>query len=303
MARPQLTVAWAPDPRSASCVAVTAALVALVSLTGCGPKVVRNRIFDQPTARVELQHKTKSGEVIPRGFGHPATIADVRIAHILASLFFDDTDQKRRPVIRSEHVYDLAAGISKALAAATPDDEIAAAAFPTDRRLGIFTDDRVTSFRLHLEGDSMQIDFMEVEAPLEKEGAKVGYTQYEIPADSPGLAPTFTLQTGDSITKMGNRGVSVAWRDDTFRRPVSLRDRDGKGKRRTVLMELPPEKDAGAAQKPARPEGLVDEQIKALDLADADRASGKITEAEYQKRRRLILENRLDEAGYGKPAQ
>jgi hypothetical protein len=35
------------------------------------------------------------------------------------------------------------------------------------------------------------------------------------------------------------------------------------------------------------------------DLADADRSTGQITEAEYQHRRRLILENKLDEAGYG----
>jgi hypothetical protein len=279
---------------------VACAALAAVLLAGCGPKLVRTPVFqkDKPGVRVELQRREKSGTVIARGFDQPATIADVRIAHILASLSFEDREKKRRPAVRSEHVYDLAAGISEALAQATPDDVVAAAAFPEDRRLGIFSDNRVTSFLLHLEADSMQIEFMNIEDPLEKEGAKVGFQEYQIPSELPALAPTFTLPTGESITRLGNRGVSVAWRDDVFRRPVSLTGRDAKGKKRTVLMELPPEKEAGAtAPKLPRPEGLSDEQTGALDKVDAARASGAITEGEYQRRRRLILENKLEEAG------
>jgi hypothetical protein len=275
-----------------------AALV-LLSLTACGPKLVRERVFEGAQTRVELQRREKSGEVVPRGFAHPATIADVRIAHILASLVFEDGSKKKRAVIRSEHVFELAEGIAAALAKATPDDEVAAAAFPRDRKLAIFTDDRVTAFRLHLEGDAMLIQFMNVEDALEKEGAKVGYSEYEIPGDVGSLKPSFTLEKGDSITPAGNRGVSVAWRDDVFRRPVSLRDRDGKTKRRTVLMELPPEK--GAEGEPAaapRPPGLVDDQLRALDQLDADRSAGKVTEADYQRKRRLILEDKLEDAGY-----
>jgi hypothetical protein len=280
---------------------VAAAALAALLLAGCGPKLVRNPVFEKPGVRVELQRREKSGVPIARNFAHPATIADVRIAHILASLYFEDSDKKRRAVIRAEHVYDLAEGIAAALAQATPDDVIAGAAFPEDRRLGIFTDNRVTAFHLYLEGDAMQIEFAAVEEPLEKEGAKVGYREYELPSDSGALAPRFTLATGESITKLGDRGVSVAWRDDTFRRAVSLRERDGSAKKRTVLMELPPEKGTGASapKQQERPPGLSDPQIRALDQADAARASGSITEPEYQRQRRLILEGKLDEAGYG----
>ena len=290
--------------------AACAALCVLV-LSGCGPKLVRNRVFENPQVRVELQRREKSGQVIPRGFDHPATIADVRIAHILATLTFEDADKKRRAVIRSEHVYDLAGGIAKALEQATPDDEIAAAAFPVDRRLGIFTDDRVTAFRLHIEGDAMRIEFFNVEDALEKDGSKMSYREYELPSELPTLASKYTLSTSDSVSKYGTRGVSVAWRDDVFRTPISLRDRDGRVKKRTVLMELPPDGDSAKPGKPGekkpvpqageRPTGLSDAQVRALDQADEERSTGAITEPQYQKARRLILENRIDESGYGEP--
>ncbi len=279
---------------------VACAALAAVLLAGCGPKLVRTPVFqkDKSSVRVELQHREKSGVVVPRGFQQPATIADVRIAHILANVTFEGKDGKRQPAIRSAFVYDLAGGIAEALAQATPNDEVAAAAFPEDRRLGIFSDNRVTSFRLHLEGDSMQIEFMSVEDALEKEGAKVSFSEYEIPAELPLLAPAFVLQPSESITKLGTRGVAVAWRDEIFRRPVSLVGRDGKAKKRTVLLELPPDKEAGAtAEKLARPPGLSDAQTRALDKIDAARAGGGITEAEYQRQRRLILENKLEGLG------
>jgi hypothetical protein len=279
---------------------VAFAALAAVFLAACGPKLLRDRIYEKadPGVRVELRHAEEHGAVIRRGFDHPATIADVRIAHILASLSFEDKDEKRRPVIRSNFVYDLAEGISKALAKATPDDEVAAASFPEDRRLGIFSDDRVTAFRLYLEGDTMKIEFIAVEEPLEKDGAKLSYREYEIPGELPSLAPRFTIVAAPSITRLGTRGVTVAWRDDVFQRPVSLRDRAGK--HRTVLMELPPEKGVAPSQADLPP-GLSDAQLRALDQATEERSSGVITEADYQRRRRLILEGKLDEAGDGAP--
>jgi hypothetical protein len=289
-----------PAPTGVAC----AALAALV-LAGCGPKLVRNRVYERssPDVRVELQRREQGGKPVPRGFAHPATIADVRIAHILGSLTSENSDKERKAMIRSEQLYDLAAGIAKALAQATPDDEVAAAAFPMDRRLGIFTDQKVTSFRLHIEGDEMRIEFMNLEDDLEKEGAKVSFREYEIPSDLPTIAPKYSIVTSDSISKFGTRGVTVAWRDDVFRRPITLKDREGRVKKRTVLMELPHEDNPAAGgtkhalPKQDRPPGLSDAQVRALDRADEARADGSITEPVYQKRRRLILENKLEEAG------
>jgi hypothetical protein len=51
------------------------------------------------------------------------------------------------------------------------------------------------------------------------------------------------------------------------------------------------------------PEGLEDAQIRALDELDAARRAGLIKEVEFQRRRRLILEDKLEQAGYGTDPQ
>lgn len=276
--------------------------LAALAFAGCGPKLVREKVFEQNAVRVELRHFEKGGEVLKRGYQHPATISEIRIAHILSTLEYEDSDQKRHDAIRSEHVYDLAGGIAKALKQAQPDEEIAAAAFPSDRRLAIFTDNRVTAFRLYLQGDAMRIEFFAIEDELEKEGAKVGNREWDIPAELPTAKVSYTLVPGPGESRLGARGIMVDWRDDSFRRPVNLSERLP-GKHRTVLMEIPEEphneKAKGEAPKQELPAGLSDEQLRAMDLLEAARSGGSITELEYQRRRRLILEGKLDEAGYG----
>lgn len=274
-------------------------LTAALGLAGCGPKLVRQRLTDQPNVRVELRHREQGGEVLPRGYAHPATISDVRVAHVLGNLVFEDGEEKQRPVIRAAEIYPLGEGIAKALEQATPNDEVAAAVFPTDRRLGIFTDERVTAFRVFVEGDELKFEFYLVEAPLEKAGDKLSYREWEIPSEPANSTPPFKLVPGKAQTRMGPDGLAVAWRDEHFRKPVALQQR---GRRRTVLMELPPEQEEGATApaKSALPPGLSEQQIRALDEAEADRSSGALSESQYQRARRLILENKLDEAGYGK---
>jgi hypothetical protein len=237
---------------------------------------------------------------VPRVYAQPATIADVRIAHILASLSSENAEGERQPMIRSQFVYELADGIAVALTKAGPDDEVAAASFPQDRRLGIFTDERVTSFRLVLVGDDMQIEFYSFEQPLERDGSKASPREYEIPTELPTLEPKFKIVPAEAQTRMGTRGVQVAWRDPYYRRPVSLSFRQGQARRRTVLMELPPENEPAPAPtaEPATPPNLSDAQLRALDQLDAGRSSGLVKESDYQRRRRLVLENRLDEAGF-----
>ena len=274
------------------------ATLAVCALSACGPKIVRERIYDKPAVRVELRHQLVDGVPLPRGYAQPATIADVRIAHILASLSYEDDDEKRQPLIRSQFVYELADGIALALAKAGPDDEVAAASFPEDRRLGIFTDKRVTALRLCLVGDQMQIEFYAVEQALERDGGKVGASEYEIPTALPTLAPGFKVVAGEAQRKLGARGVEVAWRDAYFRRPVSLGFSQGQARRRTVLMEMPPETGRAGAETPL-PANLSDAQLRALDELDGGRQSGLVKESDYQRRRQLIIEDKLDEAGYG----
>ncbi|MGH9884500.1 MAG: hypothetical protein ACREBE_03170 [bacterium] len=276
------------------------AVVAVCALCGCAATYVRERVFDKPTARVELRHEEKGGEIVTHDYAHPATISDVRIAHILASLSYEDSEARRRPMIQAEFIYDLADGITAALAKATPSDEVAAACFPVERTLGIFTTEEATAFRLVLIGDEMQIEFYALEQPIEKDSSKIVERDYDIPTSLPSFAPKFKIVPGEAQRISGDRAVLIAWRDDYYRKPVNLSFRDGQARRRTVLMEMPDEVDPKAPAAPTSvPPGLADAQIRALDQLDAARQSGLVKEADYQRRRRLILEGKLDEAGYG----
>ena len=274
------------------------AVLSVCALAGCGAKIVRERVFEKPGVRVELRHELVDGKPAPRGYAQPTTIADVRIAHILASLSTEQ-EGERKPMIRSEFVYPLADGIALALAKAGPDDEVAAASFPVERTLGIFTNELVTAFRVVLVGDEMQIEFYSWEGPIERDGNKAAPREWEIPTELPSRAPSFRLVPAEAQTRLGDRGVAVAWRDPYYRKPVSLSFRAGHARRRTVLMELPPENEPGVATPTPEPANLSDAQLRALDQLDAARQSGLVTEADYQRRKRLVLENRLDEAGFG----
>ncbi|MGH7290099.1 MAG: hypothetical protein ACREJT_02730, partial [Myxococcota bacterium] len=232
------------------------AALAVCALFGCASTYVRERVYDKPTARVELRHEEKSGQVVPHDYAQPATISDVRIAHILASLSYEDGEQKRQPMIQAQFIYELAEGIAAALAKAGPSDEIAAACFPVERTLGIFTNEQVTAFRLVLVGDEMQIDFYGVAQALEKEASKVGDRDYEIPTSMPTFEPKFKIVPGEAQRIAGDRGVLVAWRDDYYRRPVNLSFRQGQARRRTVLMEMPEEVDPKAPAATTVPSGL-----------------------------------------------
>ena len=53
-------------------------LLALAALAGCGPKFVRERVYDKPNMRVELRHQKSGDAQVARGYSHPVTIADVR---------------------------------------------------------------------------------------------------------------------------------------------------------------------------------------------------------------------------------
>ena len=80
---------------------------ALAFGSGCGPKVVRESVYKSEIAEVRLRHVEEGGAPVPREFEHPVTIAPVRVAHILASLSYEDREGKPHPVIRNAHVYDV----------------------------------------------------------------------------------------------------------------------------------------------------------------------------------------------------
>jgi hypothetical protein len=275
-------------------------LVALCTL-GCGPKLVRETVFENERALVQLRHLADGGKSVARGRAHPAVIADVRLAHILASITHEDRKGERSPTIRSEHVYELAEGMAKAFERAGPDDEVAAVAYVRDRHLRIFTTERVTAFRSWVDTTGeLVIEFFAIEQDLPEPDARGPTRAWEPPAELSGDHPPFKLIPADAQRAAGPRGLAIAWRDDYYRRPVAMRIRGGKVRRRTVLLEAPVDEVAPAAAQPAPvPADLSDPQRRALDQLEAERREGRVRETDYQRRRILILEGRLEEAGYG----
>jgi hypothetical protein len=284
-------------------------LAAALLLPACGPKLVRVPVYTSPSGSVSVlqRHLEEDGEPVARGWQHPAVISDVRLAHILAQLSYEDDQDRPQPVFRSEHVYDLAQGMTGAFANAGPDQEIVASAYSVDRRFGIFTIEKVTSIRAHFETDLLLIEFFALEHALEKDRGGRTERRFEAPAELPESRLPVKLVAGHAITPQRGRGFQVAWRDPVFARPISLSGRGGQLRRRTILLEAEPEEERpdgspsepGVAPEPGVAQELRDAQLGALDDLDAQRRAGRITEAEFLERRRLVLDGRLDQAGYG----
>ncbi len=285
--------------------ALLSILLSSIPLLGCGPKILREPVFDSESVKVEVRSTVHDGETLPRGYAHPVTIADVRLAHILASISHEDSGGKRVPTVRSAHVYELAEGISKGLSVATQDQEVLALALSRDRRLGIFSTDRVTALGAHMEGPDLILEFYAIEATLEKDKGKMDDDGYEVPAELPPGKPSFRLIPGEGQLKHGARGLAVEWRHAYYRNPVSLRYRFGQVRRRTILMEDAEGGEVAAPPPPPPkdPDELSDGQLRALDQLEAARYAGYMTESEYQRRRRLVLRGELEEAGYGKDGE
>ena len=270
-------------------------------LAACGPKLIVRDVYESSDrdVKVTLRHTVDGGDPVPRSYDHPVTISDVRVAHMLAQITHLDAEEQANPTIRSVHVYPLAEGVSQALAAAGPDDEVIAVAFTRERRFGIFTYDQVTSFRVTMQEPMLNVDFFTIGEKLEKDPKRRTERIYDVPPELPEKAPNFQIKTTRIQVPRGRRGLAFVWRDPFYARPVSLSLRGGRLKRRTILMEAEPEELQPEGFEPTPSPVLREAQLHALDRLDASRRRGELSEEDFQRRRRLVLEGRLEEAGYG----
>jgi hypothetical protein len=279
-----------------------APLLLALCAAACAPKLVRETVFQSERVLVQLRHRVDGGRPVARGHAHPAVIADVRLAHILASVSHEDTKGERGPTIRSEHVYELAEGMAKAFEKAGPDDEVIGVGYGRERRLAIFSIEKLTAFRSWVDpGGELWLEFFAIEQEPPEPAPHGESKPWEPPVELPRDRPSFKLIPGDAQRAAGARGLAIAWRDDYYRRPVAMRIRGGKLRRRTVLLEAPVDEPVPTAQLPLPPD-LSDAQRQALDQLEAARREGLVRETEYQRRRILILSGQLDEAGYGRAA-
>jgi hypothetical protein len=158
-------------------------------------------------------------------------------------------------------------------------------ALRSERRLGLFTQTFVTSFLAFVGPDDLlHLELSRLDWPVPK-GSE---DELREPVAGRELM-AFRVLASEGVEPTGHQSVAIHWRDERFRNPTSVRvGPGGKVTRRTVLMEEEApaaEAEPGAAQLPTDPESL-----RALaDLEEARRA-GELTEAEYQRKRRALLE-------------
>lgn len=265
-------------------------VITLLASAGCGTRYARVPLSDDGSTKVLLRAELRDGKAVERGFHHPATISGARIAHVLAQIDVRlDADEgeksERRGAIPVDLVYPLGDRLSAALATADPDQEVVVQALRSERRLGLFTDTFLTSFVAYVGPDDLlYLHFSRLDWPVPKgdeDELREPVAGREVMA--------FRVLASEGVDPVGHQSVAVHWRDDRFGNPTSVRvGPGGKIRRRTVLME-----DEGATGVAAPPEGRLPTDPAALRaLADLEEArrSGALTEAEYQRKRRELLE-------------
>ena len=264
--------------------------LALLASSGCGTRYQRVPIQENGDVTALLRAELRSGQRFDRGFHQPVTISGVRLAHVLSELDVrvDDDDKKvqRRPAIPTDLIYPLRDLLSKALAQADSSQEVVVQALRHERRLALFTQTYATSLTAYVGKDErlyLVLSRLDWPVPKGKED--------ELHEPMPGKeVMAFRVLASEGIDPVAHQTVAVSWQDERFRNPSAVHvGPGGKVTRRTVLMES----DAPPAEEPTgnKVEAPSDAAtLRALaDLEDA-RRSGAITEADYQRKRRELLE-------------
>jgi hypothetical protein len=265
--------------------------IAATWVLGCGTRYARRSIADTPELTVTLRSELRDGEPVDRGYQHPTIIAPVRLAHILSQIDVrigsddaEDGQGGRKPVVPTNALYDMGAGIALALESAKPSEELVVQAVSKERRLGIFTASYLTSLVLYVHGDLLHIYPRHIHWEIPK-GPDRDLPEPWIHRD----AMAFRVIPGEGMFAVGPQEVAVQWRDPVFAKPRRLLvTQGGKLQRRTILMESTVEEE-GAEEPPEHRGVLSPETLRKLADLEQARRDGAISEAQYHQQRREIL--------------
>jgi hypothetical protein len=261
---------------------------------GCITRPAKVPIFEEGGVDIFLRSDVRGFSTVEKGYSHPVTIAPVRIAHILsrldlrppktAFLSFEE-DKERVAAVQTEVLYTVAEGISKALAAADPNQEVIVMSIRDTERFGIFDHDYLTSFIVFARDERLYVHLSRYDWEIPKERNR------KIPEPRIGDQPQrFRLYPGTAISLVNDQSVAIDWRDAVFTRPSRTRVLpSGEVVRREILMESPPEADAIDDPGLRMRDDLSPQQLRDLADVEEDRREGRITETEYRARRRVIL--------------
>lgn len=210
-----------------------------LSSTACGPKVIRETVVQNDQVTIQLrQQELRDPEKDPEAerFSHPAIVAPTRLAAILAQIAVRPKDgeaRERQDAVPTSLIFPLADGISRGLAKAGPRQEVVAMGRRSERQLGVFTREYLTSLVAVVRGDQLELHFSHLDWPIP------GDPDAQVREPWRGKAVSrFRVIPGERIEPVGTYGVAVSWRDPAFSDTSTLRrGPGGRVRRRTILME------------------------------------------------------------------
>ncbi|MEM7409523.1 MAG: hypothetical protein AAF430_04710 [Myxococcota bacterium] len=272
------------------------ALVASGLLTSCITRPVKEPVFSERGVDVSLRSESRFFSTVEKGYEHPVTIAPVRVAHILSRIdlrppegylvALEGEPKKRVAAVRTNALFEIGEGISQALAAAGPDQEVVVMVVRETKRFGVFDHDYLTSFLVYARDDRLYLHMGHFEWEIPKR------RKDRLPEPRVGSAPQrYKILPSSAMSLVSSHSVAIDWRDAVFARPTRTRVLpSGEIVRKTILLESPPEVDDIEDPVARMPDDLSPEQLRALADVEEDRREGRITEIEYRSRRRRILD-------------
>jgi hypothetical protein len=278
----------APSTRSAAF-----GVLVLLLAAGCITRPVREDVYREGTIEVFLRSDKRWTRILEKEYEHPVTISPVRMSHILSRIDVrigskaSKKSEQRVPAIPTEMLIPIAEGVSKALAQADANQEVVVMAVRRFKRFHVFERKYLTSFVAYARDDRLYIHLArsEWEVPQRR--------QEKMPEPRIGEHPmNFRLYSGTAMTLVDAQSVAVEWRNPVFARPTRTQILpSGEVRRKTILMESPPEQwSADEPKVDALPENLSPQQLRALADLEERRQQGRVTEAEYREQRHEILE-------------
>lgn len=275
----------------------------LLAAAGCGPRYVREEVFEHRNLVVSLRAQVAEGEEpaidgrVDRGFDHPVTISSVRIANILSRIDVrvekESGDDQRQPAFETVLLYTVGEKMALAFAKADSTQEVTVQAVRTEKRFGIFTAKYLTSFTAWVAGEDLYIALSRVDWEIPKEKG-----------DDPMPEPwpdrrfqEFKVLPAEGIIPQAEQVVAADWRNPIFREATNVRvGAGGRLLRKTILLESP---DPGGEEQEevlsAMPLDLPADTLRELAELQEQRERGEISESLYLERRRDILRKAAEE--------
>ena len=142
-----------------------------LSSTACAGRYVRVPIYEDPAISVTLRSEKLAGTRRAR-VQPSATVSGLRVAHVLARIDVrkgSEEGGERMPAFETASLYKVGEEIARALAKATPDQEVIVKSVREEKRFAIFHATYLTSFVAWIRDDDLVIHFSRVQWEIPKE--------------------------------------------------------------------------------------------------------------------------------------